>query len=73
MRSPCKNRTELFEPYLRKGETLGQRGQRIEVALSICDTCPSRLKKACSEASKEAILPRGVWGGKVVTSSELER
>lgn len=71
MRTPCNNRTELFEPYRLQGETDDQRSLRLSLALSVCTHCPLKLKKECLERGEDQDLARGVWGGKVIT--ELDR
>lgn len=66
-RTPCKNRVELFEPYLRQEESLADRGARLNSCIRICRSCPLLARKECLMLGLKAKDSRGIWGGEVIT------
>lgn len=68
---PCQNRHELFEPYVAPGESMALRGLRLVNATAMCSDCP--IKKECERRGKMGDLPRGVWGGKVLTRLDKKK
>lgn len=72
MDSPhCAGKEAKFEPFLLRSETLAQRGLRLELAMADCKGCP--LKEACLDTGIHTDLPRGVWGGTVLTRLDQKR
>lgn len=62
-KSPCWKRTQLFEPFLRPGESIHERGHRMELAIKVCSLCPLSARQRCNELSLRGDLTRGIWGG----------
>ena len=71
LKPPCETRGELFELYRGHKETDGQRGYRIPLALTVCDTCPRRLKKRCAKTRPDGRFGHiGIWGGEIGVKNE---
>lgn len=71
-RPPCSGRTSLFEPFRLFEESDADRSSRLEAAQEVCARCPLLNRAECLiKAKQSADLPRGVWGGKVITKENL--